>query len=187
MDRKLLKSLTGFSLALDIMILDQLTKWLILEHALKGRSGLTDSPQDLLSWIAAAPQRLGPASIEILPFFNLTMVWNHGVSFGMFQSDTPYFLIGLALLISGVFAVWLARATGWAQALALGAVIGGAMGNVIDRLRFGAVADFFDFHVAGWHYPAFNVADAGITVGIAILIADSVWLEPRRRKSGDSE
>jgi signal peptidase II len=66
-------------------------------------------------------------------------------------------------------------------------VIGGAVGNVIDRFRFGAVADFFDFHVAGWHYPAFNIADCGITVGIALLVIDGVFLEPKRSKKVEAQ
>ena len=175
------KSIVGFSIALDIIILDQLSKWAILEYVIRKEVQPNSMGRGLLEWIASPSPRFPPASIEILPFFNLSMVWNEGVSFGMFQGSGIWILSGLALIISAVFAVWLTRATGWLQAISLAMVIGGAIGNVIDRFRFGAVADFFDFHVMGWHYPAFNVADCGITVGIALLLFDGVFLEPKRK------
>jgi signal peptidase II len=114
---------------------------------------------------------------EVLPvtdFFNLVLVFNSGAAFS-FLSDAggwqKWFFVVLALVIS----VWLivmirqhARET--LMPLALTLVLGGALGNVIDRLRFGAVVDFLDFHVAGWHWPAFNVADSAITVGVALLL-----------------
>jgi signal peptidase II len=176
------KPLIGFSVALDIFILDQLSKWLILEYVFRPKLQPDGLRYDLLQWIKSAPDRLPPVSVEILSFFNLTMVWNEGVSFGMFHGTEIWFLVGLALAISVLFSVWLTRATGWVQAVALSLVIGGAIGNVVDRLRFGAVADFFDFHVMGWHYPAFNVADCAIVVGIALLVFDGIVLEPKRNK-----
>lgn len=175
------KSIIGFAIALDIILLDQLSKWAILEHVILKEVQPNNVGKGLLEWISSPSPRFPPVSIEILPFFNLSMVWNEGISFGMFQGSGIWILSGLALLISAVFAVWLTRATGWLQAISLAMVIGGAVGNVIDRFRFGAVADFFDFHVMGWHYPAFNVADCGITVGIALLLFDGVFLEPKRK------
>jgi signal peptidase II len=124
-------------------------------------------------------------SIEVLPFFNLTMVWNEGISFGMFHGTGIWILVGLSLIITAIFSVWLTRATVWLQAVSLALVIGGAIGNVIDRLRFGAVADFFDFHALGWHYPAFNIADCAIVVGIALLVIDGIFFEPKRTKSAE--
>jgi signal peptidase II len=174
-----LKAIIGFGLVIDFLIIDQLSKWYILEHIMRPKWDFGAQPLGLFNWLSS-PERIGIASADITSFFSLTMVWNHGISFGLFQSDTPYALIGLALLISGVFSVWLWRATGWTQAIALAMVIGGALGNVIDRFHFGAVADFFDFHIKGWHYPAFNMADSFITIGIAILLFDSVFLEPKR-------
>ncbi|HYC05322.1 MAG TPA: signal peptidase II [Azospirillaceae bacterium] len=154
----------GWTVALVGLVLDQLSKWWILSVALPCLAGETgpgcqqDSPY-----------------ITVTPFFNLVMAWNRGVSFGMFAHEAeimPYVLIAVALAIVGVMVVWLRRTDRVFQAVAIGAVIGGAIGNVIDRLRFGAVADFLDVHAAGWHWPAFNVADSFICVGVAMLLWD---------------
>lgn len=104
------------------------------------------------------------------------MVWNRGVSFGMFATDaetTRWLLTALALAISAGLVWWLRRQTNGLAVLAIGLVIGGAVGNAIDRIRYGAVADFFDVHVAGWSWPAFNVADSAITVGVLLLLLDA--------------
>ncbi|WP_049974257.1 signal peptidase II, partial [Azospirillum sp. B4] len=103
--------------------------------------------------------------VTLLPFFNLVLVWNHGVSFGLFNqggATGTAMLIVLALVITAAMAVWMRRAGRLIEAVCAGMVIGGALGNVIDRLRLGAVVDFLDFHIAAWHWPAFNVADSGI-------------------------
>ena len=86
----------------------------------------------------------------------------------------PWVLSGLAIAITAALVVWLNRITSRWSAAAIGFVIGGAIGNVIDRVRFGAVADFLDFHVSGYHWPAFNLADSAITVGVAILLWESL-------------
>ena len=93
---------------------------------------------------------------------------------------------GLALAaISPLFLlIWLARSDRPVVVYGLGAVIGGAVGNLVDRLRFGAVADFLDFHVWGYHWPAFNVADSAITIGMAVLIAESLFGAPQGRRNG---
>ncbi len=174
----------GFLLAADIFIMDQVSKWLILEYILKNQVQPNGIRLGLWEWLMKTPPRLPFASVEILPFFNLTMVWNEGISFGLFHGSGIYILVGLALVITVLFSVWLTRVQGWMQMIALSFVIGGALGNVFDRLRFGAVADFFDFHVMGWHYPAFNIADCGIVVGIALLVFDGIVLEPKRQKVG---
>lgn len=115
--------------------------------------------------------------IEVTPFFNLVMVWNRGVSFGMFsEQNQPLLLICLSLVICGVLLVWLFKAESRAVALAIGLVIGGALGNVIDRVRFGAVADFFDFYIENWHWPAFNIADSCIFIGVVVLCIDSMFM-----------
>ena len=124
----------------------------------------------------------GPV-VELTPFFNLVMVWNRGVSFGMFQSGESgrWLLSALALAIVAGLLVWLRRVDVWWLGTGLGAVIGGALGNVVDRLWYdeGAVADFFDFHVAGWHWPAFNIADAAIVVGVGLILLDSLLARGR--------
>ena len=106
------------------------------------------------------------------------------VSFGALNLgvDGRYVLVALSLSITAGLAVWLWRAPVRRVALALGAVIGGALGNVIDRLVYGAVADFFDLHVAGWHWPAFNIADAAIVLGVATLLLDSLLPAATDRK-----
>ncbi len=113
-------------------------------------------------------------SITITPFFNLVLVMNPGASFS-FLADAggwqKWFFIALALAVSAWLVVMIRRHA--AEALQPGAfalIVGGALGNVIDRLRFGAVVDFLDFHVAGWHWPAFNIADSAITVGVILLL-----------------
>ena len=114
-------------------------------------------------------------SIEILPFFNLVLVWNTGISFGLLQGDRgPWLLIGLALAISAVLVVWLWREERLRPRLALWLILAGAVGNVVDRLRYGAVVDFLDFHLAGYHWPAFNVSDSAIFVGAAVLLIDGL-------------
>jgi signal peptidase II len=180
------KPAVGFSIALDIIILDQISKWLILEYVIRNEVQPQGIKLGLIDWIMKAPPRMpSGASVDVLPFFNLTMVWNEGISFGMFHGTGIWLLVGVSLIITALFSVWLTRATGWLQAVSLAMVIGGAIGNVIDRLRFGAVADFFDFYIGSWHYPAFNVADCAIVVGIALLVLDGVFFEPKRNKSAE--
>jgi signal peptidase II len=150
----------GLCMALGVFLLDQLTKREILAVFEAHDSG----------------------QIVITSFFNLTMVWNRGVSFGLFSAhDMPYVLIALALGLVGILLVWLLRAPTKMLALALGAVIGGALGNVVDRARYGAVFDFLDVHVMGYHWPAFNIADSAIVIGVVVLCIDSMFMEPKRR------
>ena len=135
-----------------ILILDHLTKWLIRDVVLDGTR-----------------------YIEITGFFNLVEVWNRGVSFGLFASSspwTPVLLSALAIGISIVLLVWLRKAETLLLSIALGIVIGGAVGNVVDRILWGHVFDFLDFHIAGYHWPAFNVADSAITIGVALILID---------------
>lgn len=152
--------------ALVAFILDQLSKQWVLSSLLPCLSGQTGPGCAVNSPV-----------IELTSFFNLVMVWNFGVSFGLFASGAdlmPYVLVAVSLLISGLLIAWVWRGASRLAALSVGMVVGGALGNVIDRLRFGAVADFLDFHVAGWHWPAFNVADACIVVGVGLLLLDGL-------------
>ena len=118
--------------------------------------------------------------VEIAPFFNIVLVWNRGVSFGMFGSTGPLVLAALAAAVAVALVVWMLRSPRRFEALALGAVAGGAGGNILDRLVRGAVVDFLDFHIGGWHWYAFNLADSAITVGIAMLLFDAAFIRGRR-------
>ncbi len=148
--------LPGLCIAALVAILDQLSKWWVVEVVMNP-----------------------PRSIEITPFFNLVMGWNKGVSFGLFNNDssvTAWLLPVVAVVIVGVVTVWLFRVDRLVLGAALGFIIGGAVGNIVDRLRYGAVADFLDFHAMGFHWPAFNLADSMITVGAIVLIFDSLFV-----------
>lgn len=172
----------GFALIAFILIADQLSKWAVLEFILKPAINPAFPQIGFIDWISQPIPRLPFTAIEVLPFFNWVMVWNDGVSFGMMSNFGPWPLIAVAMAISAIFMVWMWRAYSWPQLIASAMIVGGALGNIIDRLRFGAVADFLDFHAFGWHFPAFNLADSCITLGIALLLFDSVFLEPRRNK-----
>jgi signal peptidase II len=145
----------ALALAAVVILLDQLTKWLILT-------------------VVMAPPRV----IEVTGFFNIVLAFNRGVSFGLLASDyswKPYLLAGLALAVVGLLLHWLRGQRGWAATVSVGLIVGGAVGNILDRFVHGAVVDFLDFHVAGWHWPAFNVADTAIVCGVGLLLADSLF------------
>ncbi len=110
--------------------------------------------------------------VKITPFFNLVWTGNDGVSFGMLQdlAHGKWLLSILAFIITGLFFIWLLRTKSLWVACALGLVIGGALGNTFERLYFGYVIDILDFHLAGYHWPAFNLTDSAIVGGIALLI-----------------
>ncbi|MBI1727364.1 MAG: signal peptidase II [Candidatus Rokubacteria bacterium] len=135
-----------------VLVLDQAAKWLAL-------------------------RRLGPGiPVSMVDgFFSLTLVMNPGMAFGMLGTVPPGWRWIVALLSIGALAVLATLATrllpegGLVAAVAIGMIFGGAVGNLIDRARFGAVVDFLDFYWRGWHWPAFNVADSAISVGVALL------------------
>jgi signal peptidase II len=120
-----------------------------------------------------------PYGVRITSFFNLVMVWNRGVSFGMFAGgeETRWLLVAISSAVSLALLGWLYGARNMVLGAGIGLVIGGAVGNIIDRVMPSrrAVADFFDFHVAGYHWPAFNVADMAIVIGIVFLVWDSLF------------
>lgn len=149
-------TLFGLIVAALVVVFDQLSKW----------------------WVLDVVMQPIPHVVEVTPFFNLVLVWNFGVSFGTFASAhalMPYVLSAVAVAITVGLLIWLRQAANRMVAIAIGLIIGGAVGNVIDRLRFGAVADFLDFHIGGWHFWAFNVADSGISVGVALLVLDGLF------------
>jgi signal peptidase II len=163
----------GLPAAALLLAADQASKWWIL-------NGLRLPELRNLPLLQAGPVGL-----------DLTMVWNRGVTFGLLSGDGPLNHLILAVLSGGIALFllrWMARAETRAVAIALGAVVGGAVGNVIDRLRFAAVVDFVDVHLslgAGtWHWYVFNVADAGIVCGVAALLADALFRRPSGLKEG---
>ena len=110
--------------------------------------------------------------IKITPFFNLVWTGNDGISFGMLQG-LPYgqwLLSFMALIITGFFFIWLLRTKSLWVGCALGLLIGGALGNTFERLYYGYVIDILDFHFAGYHWPAFNLTDSAIFIGVSLLI-----------------
>jgi signal peptidase II len=146
------RSWTWFALAAAIVAADQLTKWAVL------------------ATFAAGEGR------ALTGFFNLVLVFNKGAAFSMLADapgwQTPL-LVAFALVAAAIVSYLIGRnPQKRLLCLGLALILGGAVGNVIDRLRFGHVVDFLDFHVLGWHWPAFNVADSAISIGAVLLILD---------------
>ena len=151
----------GLGAAILVILLDQLSKPLIRD------------------WLAGG-------DVYVTPFFNLVSAWNKGVGFSLLTmtgAAGPYLLSGLALVISAGLLVWLLRSHRPLPAVGLGLAIGGALGNVIDRLVHGAVFDFLQLHADGYYWPAFNLADSALTVGVALLIIDGLFEGRGRSKS----
>ena len=143
-----------------------------------GLAGLVIVLDQLTKLWVLATLKLGER-IEVTSFFNLVLVFNPGAAFS-FLSDAGgwqrWFFVVLAIAVSGWLTFLIRRpAAERLQPLAAALILGGALGNVVDRIRFGAVVDFVDVHAAGWHWPAFNVADSAISVGVALLILQQLF------------
>ena len=151
----------GLGTAVVVAILDQLTKALILAH-FAGRQFRGD---------------------VITSFFNLVLTLNRGMSFGLFNAapgsgrgvNVLVFSLAAAAVVAGLM-YWLGRVASPLLGFAIGLIIGGAVGNVVDRIRYGAVVDFLDFHIGNYHWPAFNLADSAICIGVAAMLFDSLLL-----------
>ena len=161
-----------------LLALDQLTKWWVFEILLRVGGEARPFGEWLVTvrhWsVYGDPSEF--AERILLPFANLVMVWNRGVSFGLFAGtggQNPYILVGVAALITVGLLWWLVRTRDRFLQTALVLIIAGAIANVHDRLRFGAVADIMDLHVAGYHWPAFNIADSAIVIGALMLALDA--------------
>lgn len=115
--------------------------------------------------------------IVLLPVLNLTRMHNTGAAFSMLSEAAPWFFVALAVAVSLGILVWLRRNPDHERLTALGLclILGGALGNAIDRAARGHVIDFIDMHAGGWHWPAFNIADIGITVGAVLIVADMLF------------
>lgn len=151
--------LIGLSIAIATLISDQLSKYWILNYVLD-----------------AYPY------LKITSFFNIVNAWNTGISFSMFSSGSmagKFILSAAALMIVAALLWWLFKEKNRLLQAALGLIIGGALGNVADRIRLGAVFDFLDFHVSGLHWPAFNLADSAICVGAAIILIEGLFFNKK--------
>jgi len=146
------KALPWFGLAGAIVAADQLVKWLVLARFAPGER------------------------LELTGFFNLVLVFNKGAAFSFLAREAGWqtpLLAAFALAAAAIVSVLIFRnPQKTLLCAALASILGGALGNVIDRLRFGHVVDFLDLHALGWHFPAFNVADSAITIGAALLILE---------------
>ncbi|MBQ9732291.1 MAG: signal peptidase II [Alphaproteobacteria bacterium] len=152
----------GLNVALLVVFFDQISKYVMLNKVLG---------EHIMIYVA--------------PFFNLVRAWNTGVSFSMFNNYGnlgAWVLSGLAIIIVGFLIYWLKSEENREAQIALGMIIGGAIGNVIDRVRLGAVFDFLDFHIGENHWPAFNVADSFICIGAAVLIAQNLIVYFKQKK-----
>ena len=172
---------------LILMLVDQITKWWVIERYFRLRSFEADGASiDFLPWLFSLQmEKLPNMRREITPWFDLVMAWNKGVSFSMFASESTYvayILIAVALTMSLVFFYWLMTTNSRMTAFPLVLIVAGALSNVWDRVRFGAVADFLYFHVGQYGWPAFNIADSCIVAGVALLAYDGLFLEPKRKK-----
>lgn len=124
-----------------------------------------------------------PTVIEVTPFFELVLVWNKGVSFGLFGSgEYTWVLSALAIGVTLILGLWLLKAQTHFLSCALAFVIGGAIGNLIDRFRFEAVIDFLYFHIQEYYWPAFNIADAAICIGVGMILLDGLLLSKEKPK-----
>jgi len=163
------KSAPAYLLALAILIADQVTKWIVI------------GPLDL--------QRV--QQIVLLPIFNLTWVQNFGISLGLAQAqnDTQrWLLVAMTGVIAAVVAWWIRREAKSGDRLALGLVLGGALGNIVDRIRLGYVVDFLDLHFGEVRpFYVFNVADAAISIGVLILLLRAFLVREKKAPEGMNE
>lgn len=157
----------GLALALFMFVADQVLKWIII------------NPLELQRW----------GQITLLPFFDLTWTENRGVSMGFLTAGSEterWLLVGFTAVIATIVAVWLWRERRMGDTLALGLVLGGALGNILDRVRYGFVVDFLDLHIGEWRpFLVFNLADAAISIGVAILLIRALFSRSDRRPDGE--
>lgn len=172
----------GLIFAVSVLLLDQLSKWVVLDRLAFSPPGCLDFQR--ADALARAGMVNNCGHIELSPFFDLTMVWNKGVSFGLLGADGPlgrFLLVGFSVavavaLIAGLLSLGPFKVTRPWQAIAFGLIIGGALGNAIDRALYGAVADFLNF--SGLMFPwVFNIADVGINLGVAAIVFDVFILD----------
>ena len=159
----------GLAVAALALVLDQLSKLALLRHFHEAGCAVHQE--------------------TLTPFLKLVLICNTGVSFGLFNRTgfgAAVFALAAAIVVA-VLVFWLARVRSRFLAAAIGLIIGGAVGNVVDRLRLGGVVDFLYFHAGAWYWPAFNLADSAICLGVAAMLLDGLWLRrsPPQTSSGE--
>ena len=166
---------------IGVVLLDQITKGFFL-HMIIGRVPLFGAACDLIPPFCVGNQIFHGADFMNLwhtSWFKFVFVWNPGTSFSLFRNlgeSAPLIIIILSGFIIGAIGYYLfTRAKPGLEKWSLALIVGGALGNLIDRIRFGAVIDFLDFHVKNWHWPAFNFADICISVGVGLIILGWVF------------
>jgi signal peptidase II len=156
----------AFTLALAVIVADQISKFWILGSVF---------PAACQPFVAT-PAYYTPCSIPVFGPLNLSMVWNQGVSFGLFRGEADWVrwvLVAFSLCVAVALGVWARRIDRPLLGAAIGLIMGGAIGNLIDRVRLGAVADFLDLQAL--YFPwVFNIADSAITIGVVLLLLDSL-------------
>lgn len=153
-----MRRVIGFALAVLTLAADQGSKYLVL-HPLNLQDGHL---------------------LVVLPVMNFVLVWNHGITFGMFAGTASKVLLaaGASIVVLALLG-WLWRTQHWVVTIAVGGIAGGAVGNVLDRLRFGAVVDFIQVHIGPLYYPwVFNVGDSAIVCGVIALMLESLLQKP---------
>jgi signal peptidase II len=170
---KMKKMFKYFAVILAIILLDQVSKGTLIA-LITGRV-----PPVAPAWeLVPVPYLMA----HVTNFFNVVFTWNPGTSFSLFRAlgeSAPIIIIFVTAFVIGFILYYLIRRADSFERMPLAFIAGGALGNLIDRVRFGAVVDFLDFHIGGAHWPAFNVADAFICVGVALYILN--WFVARRR------
>ncbi len=167
----------GLACAAIGVIADQASKYYMLEYVFRPE-GVTETPF------------ASPVVIDILPVFQFHLSWNEGISFSLFNSGTETavaLLLAVTIAITIVMTVWMWRTPrSWLQ-VGLGLIVGGALGNIIDRASIGAVADFLHVYWQDWHFPTFNIADTCITIGAIIVLLDALFERPHDGKQEPAE
>ena len=123
--------------------------------------------------------------VALTPFLELVMAWNPGISYSLLSAETPegrYALLALSLVATALLGLWLWRAPDRLTTVGLGLIVGGALGNAYDRFAYGAVADFFHFHVGGFHWYIFNLADVAIVAGVGLLLYESFFVAGKKNE-----
>lgn len=156
----------GITIAILIIVIDQWSKISVVEYF-----------------------KLKPiySQIKINDYFNIVMVWNRGISFGLFhnlEASTYIFMI-TSIIITIILLAMLAKSNNLLTSISLSMIIGGAIGNIIDRFIYGAVADFLEFHLYDYYWPAFNIADASISIGVGLYLVDNFieWKDQSKCKN----